>query len=77
MLDSDNIDFSKTMNHIVKSLRFIPDDSTFYLTPIIIGVANGRCMNKWVEKHITDNGKSHSELIFIPANRIVEVFREE
>ncbi len=73
-LDNDNIDYSKTINHIIKTLRFIPDDSPDFLSVILTGAINSHCMNKWVEKHISPAMGEHSELFFIPQSKIATVF---
>ncbi len=77
MTDVDNTDYSKVMNHIIKTLRFIPDDSPDDLSVIILGVVFGKCINKWVEEHVSSSGTSHTELFFIPKSRIGMLFRED
>ena len=72
--DCDNYDYSKVMNQIVKTLRFIPDDSPEYLSVIITGVINGQHNNEWLFKHLTESRTSHSEIFFIPKSMIAEVF---
>ena len=75
--DTDNTDYSKVMNHIVKSLRFIPDDSPEFLSVMMMGAINGKCMNKWIEKRISMGMGEHTELFFIPKSRMIQVFGED